>query len=193
MNKVLPALILTLSALLLAACQPYSLVRANNPVKLNGYSVTPGEEWNKASYKLGPKAVTWTSNGEVLDQLILIGDIGSGEALFKNTNKNLPMPPFTSDMMPFDVETLVKTSLKNSANGEVEVNTENLQPANFGGKSGFRFNISFYTASGLLKSGDVLGAVKDGKLYLMIYSAADLHYYKSKLPEVEKVFASVII
>lgn len=193
MNKFISSLLITVCALLLAACQPYSLVRANSPAKLNGFSVTPGEEWSKASYKMGPKAVTWTSNGEVLDQLILIGDINNGESLFKNTNKDLPMPSFSSDMLPFDVETLVKTSLKNTASGEIDVKTENLQPADFGNVSGFRFNISFFTANGLLKTGDVLGAVKDGKLYLMIYAAADMHYYKTRLPEVEKVFASAIL
>ena len=193
MIKSIVKIFLTVNLLLLVACAPYSLVPANNAVDLKGFSVTPGADWNKSAHKPGAKAESWTSNGEVLDQLILIGDINDGEALLKTQNKSLPMPKFTADMLPFDVENLVKTSIKNLANGEIEVQTENLQPASFGGVPGFRFNITFFTQGGLLKTGDVLGAVKNEKLYLMIYTAADLHYYRNRLPEVEKIFASAVL
>ena len=185
--------LLGLVALLLASCAPYSLVPADKPVKFNGFSITPQADWNKAGYKPGPKAESWTSNGEVLDQLLLIGNITPGEALLKSQNKNLPMPKFSDDMLPFDVENLVKTSLKNRSNGEIDVTSYDLQPAQFGSVAGFRFNIRYFTPGGLLQTGDVLGAIKDDKLYLLIYTAANLHYYQNRLPEVENIFKSAVL
>lgn len=193
MTKNALKLLIALAFVALSGCAPYTLVPANNVADLKGFSVTPGKEWSQAAYKPGPKAISWTSSGEVLDQLLFIGDITDGEALLRTHSKDLPMPKYSSTMLPFDIENLVKSSIKNSANGIIEVKTSNLQPAQFGNVPGFRFNISFYTPSGLSKAGDVLGATLDGRLYLIIYTAAELHYYKNRLPEVEKIFSSAIL
>jgi hypothetical protein len=184
---------LCLVILFLAGCAPYSLISANKQVDVNGFFVTPSKSWSKNARNPGKKAELWTSNGELLDYLILIGNIGDGEELLASASKGLPMPKFSSEMLAFDIENLVRTTLKNWLGGQLDIQTENLEPAKFGEIDGFRFSLNYYDSNGLLKTGDVLGAVKDEKLFLVIYSAADVYYYRARLPEVEDIFSSVVL
>lgn len=193
MKKMITRGLLVATVLSLSACVQYSLVPANTAVQAQGFTVTPGSDWNKSPFPPGPKVQTWTTDGEQLNQLMLIGKVSEGESLFKSPSKSIPMPSFKSDMLPFDIEALVRTSLKNLAGGELTINTQGLKPAKFGEQNGFRFEVSYFTQQGLLKHGDVLAAIKDEQLYLMIFTAAKTHYYQAQLPEVEQLFQSAIL
>ena len=177
----------------LAGCVQYSLVTAGSAVAAKGITVTPSMDWNKSPANLGKKAEVWTHDGESLDQLIFIGGISEGEALFNSQNKALPMPTFNPTMLPNDVEDLVKTSLKNLAGGELQIDTSNLKPAQFGDAFGFEFELDYFEKSGLKKRGNAFVAIKNEQLYMILFTAADLHYFGEHLPEVRKLFESAVI
>jgi hypothetical protein len=80
-----------------------------------------------------------------------------------------------------------------AAAGAQKIETRNLAPAPFGPLAGFRFDMTFQSENGLDKLGTVLGTLKDGELYLIIYSAAAQHYYPLHKPAVEKLLASIQI
>lgn len=177
----------------LAGCVQYSLVPAGAAVSAKGITVTPPMDWNKSPANLGKKVEIWTRDGVSLDQLIFIGGVSDGETLFKSWNKALPMPAFNAGMLPNDVEDLVKTSLKNLAGGEIQIDTSNLKPTEFGGTFGFEFELDYFEKSGLKKRGNAFAAIKDEQLFVILFTAADLHYFGEHLPEVRKLFESAVI
>jgi len=96
-------------------------------------------------------------------------------------------------MLPFDIEGLVKTSAKNLSGRELDVKTGRLEPTVFSDQSGFRFAIEYFTESGLMKRDDVLAVVRDQQLYLLIYTAASIHYYDHGKTEVESLFSTATL
>ena len=70
-----------------------------------------------------------------------------------------------------------------------KVEGKGLRPATFGAAKGFRFELSLLTQEGLAKRGLAAGTVQDGKLQLIVYLAADLHYYDQYRNEVEGILA----
>ena len=188
MNKFTKHSVAVVLAILLTGCVQYSLVSSNQLATPQSISVVPSGDWNKSPVKMGKKTEIWTRDGEALNQLIFVGGVNDGESLFKEMNKDIPMPTFSPDMLPNDIEDLVSTSIKNLANGTIEVNTSNLKPSQVGESFGFRFNFDFYTESGLYKKGDALAAIKDDQLYVIIFIATSLHYYDAYLPEINDIF-----
>ncbi|TQV74184.1 hypothetical protein FKG94_16385 [Exilibacterium tricleocarpae] len=184
-------IILTLFILSLSGCVQYSLVPAKTTTG-GGIQITPSIAWNKApsQYNPGKNTEVWTADGQSLNQLVFVGGVSTGSPIFKQPNKNIPMPAFSSDMLPNEIEEMVETSIKNRYNGQVAVDTSNLRPAKFGDNRGFRFNVEYFTVNGLQTKGDVIASIKDDQLYMIIFTAAGMHYYDKYIGEVEKLFAS---
>jgi hypothetical protein len=78
--------------------------------------------------------------------------------------------------------------------GAVEFKTISLQPRNFAGaQNGFQFDYEHLDTDELWRKGRVVGAVVDGKLYLILMDAAKSHYYADVLPDFEAIVASARI
>jgi hypothetical protein len=75
--------------------------------------------------------------------------------------------------------------------GFANMKTLKFQPEKFGGKDGFRFEFTFTNKNGLRNHGFAAGATVDGKLYLVIYRGAKLHYYDKYLKNVEDMIRTV--
>lgn len=193
MDRVLRTSVFLAFALFLTACVQYTLIPANQTVSYKSINITPSGNWNKSPAKPGTNVEVWTRDGEAINQLMLIGDISVGQALFKQPSKGTPMPVFKSDMLPDDIQTLVKTSIQNLSAGQLTITTRNLRPVSVGEDFGFRFDFDFYTSSGLHKKGDVLAAIKNNQLYVIIYSASSTHYYDAYQSDIEAMFSGVQI
>jgi exopolysaccharide biosynthesis protein len=63
----------------------------------------------------------------------------------------------------------------------------------FGSLPGFRFDFSYTLESGLENEGTVIGANKDGMLYLIIYTGTRFYYYGKHKRDVERLIDSIRI
>lgn len=190
MNNHVAVLLLTL---LLAGCAPHYSLVAPGQVSAQGLTLDLSKPWNKSPFSPGPRVALWTRDGEVLNQLFVIGELGEGESLFKSPSKEVAMPTFAADMLPNELVDLTVTSLKLLYGGELTVTASNLRPQTVSGGMGFRFNLAHYTGDGLYRQGDVLARVDGDRLYMVIFVAAKTHYYDSQLAEIERLFETARI
>ncbi len=176
----------------LAGCVQYTLVKTGAQ-KVGKIQLNVAEPWNKSPHKMGPKVTTWTSDGMFLNKLIFVDGVAQGEKLMKETSKDTPLPKFKSDLLPHEIEDYIKSSLINNAGGQLTIETANLKPSKFGDAMGVEFELSFYNADGLAYRGKAMSAIKNQKLYAIIYLATKIHYYEKHEKQVEDMLASAVI
>ena len=80
-----------------------------------------------------------------------------------------------------------------SLSGAQQVKARNLRPTRFGSLDGFRFELDFLNEDGLKKEGVIVGTVVDESLYLIIYTAAKIHYFSKYAREFEDIVGSIEI
>src|SRR5690606_3630152 len=124
MNNPVAVLLLML---LLAGCAPHYSLVAPGAVSAQGLTAEPPKTWNKSPFSQGPRVALSTRDGEVLNQLFVIGDLNEGESLFKSPSKEVAMPTFSADMLPNDLVDLTVTSLKLLYGGKLTVTASNLR------------------------------------------------------------------
>lgn len=177
---------------ILSGCIQYSLVPAGE-VNIKDIKVTTGMAWNKSPFKLGPNTTVWTADGESLNQVIFIQGVGNGQTVFKDTNKDVVMPKFSDSILLHEIEDLLVTSITNLYSGQITVEPSNLKPVSFNNKSGIQFDLRYYTIDGMAIRGKAKAAISEGKLYAIIYTAADLHYYEKYEAEVDALLDTASI
>src|SRR5947209_13204561 len=72
----------------------------------------------------------------------------------------------------------------------IYLKTLSLQPRPFLGANGFQWDYEHLDSDELWRRGRAVGAVIDGKLYLILFDAARSHYYNALLPDFEAIVAS---
>lgn len=173
--------IVTALAGVLGGCVAYTAV-APGTVDYSGLQLNTGQAWNLAPAAATPLArkdsKSWTQDGLLLDRLMIIPAVPSGEPIFASKSKNAALPKFDSDMLPNEIEELTESSIvKLFGEGEVAVETSNLRPHKFGDQGGFLFDMDVAVSDGP-DYGGISGAfIADGKLYLIVYLAARPHYF----------------
>ncbi|RMF11993.1 MAG: hypothetical protein D6763_01890 [Alphaproteobacteria bacterium] len=172
--------------LLLAGCARYSLVEPGT-TSAGAMSVTPTQAWNKATGGFLGREY-WTQDGTALNVILFINGIADGEPLFK-ARKTAQFGAFRATMLPHEIMELTESSLA-KAFGSTATATSNLRPVEFMGATGFAFNYSFVTQADVPTRGLARGVVKDGKLYMILYQAAETYYYEAGLPEAEQIMNS---
>ncbi len=174
-------------ALVLAACAPFAMIEAKRQTIGDSYSVLPTGAWNKAGFD---KFETWTVDGLALQLLRFYAGIKDGDAIFVlRGRKDDQQPKFRVRMTPSDIMELVADGL--SGLKITDIKTTHLRPHKFGGLPGFRFDISYFNTGGLAYRGVVVGAVKDKELNMILFRGTKLHYFDSKIDEVEQIIQSV--
>jgi hypothetical protein len=182
-RPILSALLLTA----LAGCAGgYSLVGPGRTPIAEEFSVNSNMAWSQLVF--GERHL-WTIDGAGLEAIWFYAGIDDGDALIESVGEEDDAPRFDSDMRPNEVMELVVDSL--GLTGAVKVEATGLRPAEFGSVKGYRFELTFQTAEGLIKRGLAVGTVQEEKLQLIVYMAAELHYYDKYLDEAERIFASV--
>ena len=185
-------IIIISTVILLTACAQFKLVKTE-PINVHGITILPETTWNKSPWDIGKNTQVWTADGHSLNELIFIGNVKTGEKLFKANNKELPMPSFDASMLPNELQDLITSSIKNLMGGKISINAQNVRPQEFSGNMGFRFNVSFFTEDGLEKKGDIIMAIKDDQLFAIAFIAAKLHYFSKYEKSVDQMFKTAKI
>lgn len=150
-----------------------------------GYWVDPQIEWS--GRKFGGSEL-WTVHGLALERVQLTRAVEDGDPLLEPGTGSDELPLFRSAMSASEVVELVVQTL--SRVGAAHAEALDLRPREFARRSGFEFDLRFASASGLEMTGRAAGAVVDGKLYLILFTAPRVHYYDLYADEVERVMDS---
>jgi len=202
-------LALCLAALPLAACSSlggedgyglgdYLLVRVHRVnVGDGGMSVVAPRPWNERRRSIlfddVREVEDWTLDGPILDGISFVSGMKSGRYLIRQRKSaDQQVPKFRSDMTPPEIAAMLE-SLYRVRGGAVEFRTLSLQPRPFLGANGFQLDYEHLDSDELWRKGRVVGAVIDGRLYLILLDAARSHYYNASLPDFEAIVASAQI
>ena len=171
---------------LIAACASYQRIESNTTQRMGPLGITPSQEWNTVPAGNSPGlAKTWTANGTVLDSISFFVAVENGKPMMKG-EKEKPFPAFKADMLPHEIVELVQSSYAIEL-GATITETGTLRPRQFGGQDGFEFNFRFITPDELKRRAFVAGTVRDGRLFLVAFQAAALHYYDKHLASVSRM------
>lgn len=176
-------------ACLLSACVQFTLVEKSKRVTFDDtYSLAPQIAWSKHSEG---DVELWTVDGPLLQELIFFTGIANGKPLFppQPQAKEKELPVFSEKMTALEVRDLLVATL--SRRNQFSVETKDLRPWQFGNIDGFRFGLSLVTEDGLNKQGFAVGTIRNDKLYLIAFSAAEVHYYGKYKGTVEQLLGSI--
>jgi hypothetical protein len=197
-------LVLAASALALSACSSigsegfgseyYSLVRVRRIAVGDGsLVVTPPRPYNRQRPNFFDDirdVEDWTLNGPYLDGISFVSGLKGGRYLIRQSKRaNQQVPKFRSDMTPPEVAAMLE-SLYRVRGGAIEFRTISLQPRQFLGANGFQLDYEHLDTDELWRKGRAVGAVVDGRLYLIQLDAARSHYFGVILPDFESIVAS---
>ena len=192
-------------ALALAACAGgpggfgglgyYSLVRPNRVIEVGngGMTVVAPREWNRASrssFTDVGAVEDWTLNGPYLDGISFVSGLPNNKRLVRQSRKaDRQVPLFRSTMTAPEIAGLLET-LYRIEGGAIEWRTLGLAPRTFLGAPGFQLDYEHLDSDELWRKGRAVGAVINGKLYLIQLDAARSHYFDAALPDFETMVAS---
>jgi hypothetical protein len=196
------------AALPLAACSSlgggeygigdYTLVRVHRVnVGDGGMSVVAPRPWNERRRSIlfddVREVEDWTLNGPVLDGMSFVSGLKGGRYLIRQRRTaDQQVPKFRSAMTPPEIAAMLE-SLYRVRGGAVEFHTLGLQPRSFLGANGFQLDYEHLDSDELWRKGRAVGAVIDGRLYLILLDAARSHYYNATLPDFEAIVTSAQI
>lgn len=172
----------------------YQLVRVGTDHVGNGsLSVTPPRPWNKQR-RLFFDSVRWvedwTLNGPLLDSMMFVTGLPGGKYLVEQRrSEERQVPKFRSNMTAPEITSMLETAFR-VRGGAIDFRTLGLQPRQFLGYPGFQFDFEHLDTDEVWRKGRAVGAVIDGRLYLVLYDAARSHYYANALPDFEAIVAS---
>jgi hypothetical protein len=172
----------------------YSLVRVKEvKVGNDSIAVTPPREWNRQSTILFDDISTvedWTQNGPYLDTISFVTGMKDGKAVVRQRSRDdRQVPKFRSNMTPPEIASMIE-SLFRVRGGTVDFTTVSLAPRSFLGFNGFQYDFEHLDSDEVRRKGRAVGAVIDGRLYLILLDAARSHYYTASLPDFEALVNS---
>jgi hypothetical protein len=181
---------------LLAGCTHYAPLPAGNFDVHGKLIVSLDRKWSRqveGPSRIWPEA--WTINGPLLDTLNVAVAIEDGRPLVKvdgEAAKNFPR--FRAGMGAEDIVGLVQSTLAVTIKaGDFEARA--IEPARVAGHDGVRFEFTFGTGTageGLETDRHAVGVAfeADKRLYLILFHAAELHYFPELRGAAEAVIAS---
>lgn len=173
----------------------YRLVRPDRVIKVgNGaMTVVPRHEWNRADRGIFTDVrwvEDWTLNGPYLDGVSFVSGLPDDEKLIRQERKaDRKIPKFRANMTAPEVAAMIETLYRVGA-GSVDFRTLALTPRPFLGQSGFQFDFEHLDGDELWRKGRAVGAVVNGRLYMIMLDAARSHYYEAALPDFERMVGS---
>lgn len=174
---------------LLSACVGYTMIEPQRTRVGGAFSVEPQIAWNKLQGGGGPAEV-WTADGQTLQAIYFFAGIAEGGKLYSEP-PNVTLPAFRSGMTAPEVAELVEASVSRIAEGAAT--SRGLRPARFGGLPGFRFEMTILSKDEIEREAAVVGAIKDGKLMLIMMVGAQVHYFPKYLPYFDKLVESALL
>ena len=198
-------IILAAAALVLSGCSSvggggygyggYSLVRTRSTSVGDGsMAVTPPREWNRISstWVLDDiRAVEdWTLNGPYLDSMSFVTGLRTGRYIIRQQRRDAQqVPKFREDMTAPEITAMLESFYRVKA-GTVDLKTTSLQPRQLMGYPGFQWDFDHLDQDEVWRRGRVVGAVIGGRLYLVLFDAARMHYFANAVGDFEAVVNS---
>ena len=172
----------------------YSLIRVKQTaVGDRSLVVIPPREWNKQRPRLFDDirdVEDWTLNGPYLDGITFVSGLANGKYLIRQSRyEDRQVPKFRAEMTAPEIVSMLE-SLYRVRGGAVDFRTLSLQPRPFLGQNGFQLDYEHLDGDELWRKGRVVGAVVQGKLYMIMFDAARSHYYGNALRDFEAIVAS---
>jgi hypothetical protein len=154
--------------------------------------VQPTSSWNRAEPVEGDieRQEFWTRNGPLLDAVMFVGSLPDGQSIVaQQPQDHRQVPPFRSNMSPSDLTAMIESFYRVRANA-TKFDPEAVKPVTFLGQSGMQFDFVWITTNDVRRRGRTVTVIIDGKLYLMQFDAAELHYFDASLQEFEAMVRS---
>ena len=172
----------------------YSLVRPQSVrVGDGGMAVTPPREWNRQRRIFFDEVrwvEDWTLNGPLLDNMTFISGLPHGRYLVRTNRRDAQqVPRFHSNMSAPEIQAMLESAYR-VRGGAVDFRTLSLQPRPFVGFPGFQFDYEHLDTDEVWRKGRAVGAVIDGRLYLIMLDAVRAHYYPDALSDIEAMVTS---
>lgn len=147
-------------------------------------------EWNHINAPgMGP-AETWTMEGLPVDQLVLYSGVKDGQVIHAAAPMGSKIKEFSfrSSMQPDEIVAMFEGMLTRDGSSFKLVK---LEPANFGGMKGLRFEFSsIRKLDGVQLSGFGYSAISKGELFAILYMAPRLAFYSRYSPRAEQISRS---
>jgi glutamine cyclotransferase len=179
-------------ALLLASCTVFSIVEPGQVTVKDRMTVTVPKPWNRYGSLTSSLSEMWTADGLPLDNLWFYAGVPDGETLRRtHASSDKRLPKFQAAMTPVEVVEMVEgyATLDGST-----FRLERLSALTLAGGPGFRFD--FRT----LRKGDEVelrgtgfGTIRDGKLYMVLFTAPATFYFAKSVAQVESIAGSMTI
>ncbi len=173
----------------------YSLVRARSTSVGDGsMAVTPPREWNRVSSIWAIDDIRavedWTLNGPYLDSMSFVTGLKGGRYIIRQSKRDAQqVPKFRSDMTAPEITAMLESFYRVKA-GAVEVKTTSLKPRTLMGYPGFQWDFDHLDGDEVWRRGRTVGALVDGRLYLVLLDAARMHYFDAAAGDFETVVNS---
>ena len=169
----------------------YQLVRARDTKVGNGSMyVTPPRPWNRQRrffFDSVRWVEDWTLNGPYLDGITFVSGLPNSEFLVRQRRtEDRQVPKFRSNMTAPEIAAMLESAYR-VRGGAIEFKTLGLTPRTFMGYPGFQFDYEHLDGDELWRKGRGVGAVIDGRLYLILYDAAKSHYYGNAIQDFEVI------
>lgn len=172
----------------------YSLIEAkDHKVGDGSMIVTPPRPWNRAPRSIFfdlTEVEDWTQNGLYLDGISLVTNLKNKKALIRqNRRDDRQVPVFRSDMTAPEIAAMVE-SLYRIRGGAVDFRTTSLTPRQFLGYPGFQQDYEHLDGDEVRRQGRVVGAVIGGRLYMINFDAARMHYFEAGIGDFDAIVQS---
>jgi hypothetical protein len=176
--------------LVLAGCAHMSKVGSGDALVKDRLHVTVDTAWNRFEHGYADDTPTWTIEGITVDSLQFYVGIKDGQAIAPTPSDQKGLTPlaFKAGMQPADIVGLYQ-SLYTRAGSSFTL--DKLEPAEFIGMQGFRFEYSVIRKLDDVRlKGVAWGAVRNGELFVINYSAPRLAFFPKYAGQVEMLARS---
>lgn len=179
-----------------AAVAGWKVMAAGAPVAVakSALTVTPGVNWNRASYRPSKKGEMWTLDGLTLNELSFFAGIAPGETILKDRRKkDKPLPTFKAQMLAPEIVQLFEATWRITLDTSL-FEIDKVEPIKLAGHPGVRFTYH-YSVQGddLRRNGEGRAAVINGQLYVINFTGPAIHYFPAGIDEVHKVMDSATL
>ena len=132
----------------------------------------------------------WTLNGRYSTGSASSPGSRAGSTLVRQRRRDdRQVPKFRADMTASEIAAMLE-SLFRVRGGTVEFPDAGADPAHIPWPAGFQYDFEHLDGDEVWRRGRAVGAVIDGRLYLILYDAARSHYYDAALGDFEAIVAS---
>lgn len=181
------------AGLLAAGCAQVSHVATGEVTLRERLTVSVDKPWNQFERGLGDNTPTWTQDGVTVDALRFYAGLKDGELIAPTPSEPKGSKPlaFKATMQPGEIVALYESLYTRDGS---TFQLDRLAPQAFAGQAGFRFEFS-----GIRKNDEVRlkgigwGAVRNGELFVITYTAPRLSFFDRHLGSAESIAKSARI